>query len=149
LPTLAATKAEKIQELMALTNVEGMMRQSVDLYKANAAANIKRSAASPTEQAAAAEVLTGIGKILDQRLGWAVMKPKFAALYDESFSDAELDGMLAFYRSPAGKAMVAKMPQVMAKGAQLGQQQMASAGPEIQQLIRNAMAKQQKPAGKP
>jgi hypothetical protein len=38
---------------------------------------------------------------------------KFVAYLAEAYSDQELDSILAFYKSPGGKAMVEKSPALM------------------------------------
>ena len=54
-----------------------------------------------------------------------------------------MDGIIAFYKSPAGEAMLAKTPAIMAKANELVQQQMATVMPEIQKLIKDAAAQKQ------
>ncbi|MGH6948634.1 MAG: DUF2059 domain-containing protein [Kiloniellales bacterium] len=44
-----------------------------------------------------------------------------AQLFARSYSNDELDAMVAFYESPAGKSILKKQPQVMAQAGQLGQ----------------------------
>ncbi len=39
----------------------------------------------------------------------------FTEIYQESFSQEEIDGLIAFYASPAGRAYIDKMPLVMQK----------------------------------
>ena len=36
------------------------------------------------------------------------MGPDLVKLYSDAYSENELDGILAFYRTPAGRAMLAK-----------------------------------------
>jgi hypothetical protein len=41
------------------------------------------------------------------------MEPMYIREYSQAFSQAEIDGMLVFYKSDAGKAVTAKMPQLL------------------------------------
>jgi hypothetical protein len=59
-----------------------------------------------------------ITALMREELGWEKMAPRYRVLYRETFTQEEVDGLIAFYRSPAGAALVKKMPvliqQVMA-----------------------------------
>ena len=64
-------------------------------------------------------------------------------IYRKSFSQSEMDGMLKFYKSPAGKAVIAKMPVVMQNTMQVMQGEMAEMMPKIQQLIADTTSQMQ------
>ena len=94
--------------------------------------------ATPDQTAKAQEVQ---GKILDlvkSRISWEKMRPSYIKLYNDTFSDAEISGMLSFYESPAGRAMLAKMPALLSKLIEVAQSQMAEIQPEIQRILRDA-----------
>lgn len=46
---------------------------------------------------------------------------QIAEIYMESFTEAEIDQILAFYETPVGKKMVATLPEITQKGMELGQ----------------------------
>lgn len=60
-------------------------------------------------------------------------------IYQETFEQEEIDGLDAFYGSPAGQAFVAKMPVVMQKSMSLLQEQMQILVPRMAQVIEQAM----------
>lgn len=47
---------------------------------------------------------------------------QLAVVYMESFTEAELDGILAFYATPVGQKMTSELPVIMQKSMQIGQQ---------------------------
>ena len=51
--------------------------------------------------------------MVDGMLNWDALLPMYLRIYRESFTQDELDGMTAFYKTPAGQAVVRKMPVVM------------------------------------
>jgi uncharacterized protein len=53
---------------------------------------------------------------------------EIARSYMEHFSEEELAQIAAFYQSPTGRSMVAKMPALTNRGAQIGQTYGAQAG---------------------
>ncbi len=55
----------------------------------------------------------------------------YTRIYMESFTQDEVDGMLAFYATPAGQALIKKMPVAMQKTMEAMQQMM---GPMMQKL---------------
>ncbi len=59
--------------------------------------------------------------------------PRSSQVYIDTYTDQELDGILAFYHSPAGQALIAKSPQLMARTMQLVQTQMNEVQPQIRQ----------------
>ena len=46
-------------------------------------------------------------------LAWEKLEPIYVRIYQKSFTQQELDGMLAFYKTPAGSAVITKMPLIM------------------------------------
>jgi hypothetical protein len=76
--------------------------------------------------------------------------PIYLKIYADSFSQAEVAGMLSFYRSPVGHAVVQKLPLVMQNTMTSMQQRMAALVPKIQQLAQEPAAeiKAQNAAGK-
>nr|WP_277611070.1 DUF2059 domain-containing protein [Microbulbifer celer] len=71
------------------------------------------------------------------------MEPLFTEVYQKSLTQSEVDGMLEFYKSKAGKAVVAKMPLIMQNTMTLMQQRMAGVAPKMQEIQATAMAKLQ------
>jgi len=52
-------------------------------------------------------------ELIRSEMSWDKMEPMYIRQYSQTFSQAEIDGMLAFYKSDAGKAVTAKMPQLV------------------------------------
>jgi hypothetical protein len=60
-------------------------------------------------------------------------------LYDEVYSEEQITGILAFYKSPAGQAFLNKMPLLVSKSMEM--RQMADLIPEIQRITTEAIEK--------
>jgi len=60
---------------------------------------------------------------------------KMASVYTESFTEAELDKILAFYDTPVEKKMVAVTPELTKKGMEIGQ----AWGMELQPMMAKYM----------
>jgi hypothetical protein len=70
------------------------------------------------------------------------MRPEMARLYAETFTQEEIDGLIAFYQGPAGRAFVSKMPTVMQKSMQIMREHM---DPLMRRLDEELM----RPPGRP
>jgi hypothetical protein len=134
----AARKA-KIEEMFRLMNIDQMMQQMMGQMKAMGMQQLDKNM-PPEEKAKAAESQR---KIFDM-FNWEKFKSSFVQIYSEVYTDEELDGILAFYRSPAGQAMVAKQPQLMAKSMALAQKLMADMQPELEKMRKEPAATDQK-----
>jgi len=76
-----------------------------------------------------AEMVTMMKELLD----WTKLEPMYVRIYQKTFSQQEIDGMIAFYKTPAGQAVLSKMPTAMQNTID-----------EMQQLMGPVMQKMQK-----
>ena len=141
-PVLAdeASKRARIEEMLSITNAESMTNQMLEQVRGMAFQN-----SGPTD-ASAKQLQNRIFDLLKQELAWAKMKPEYVKLYDELFTEEELDAIVAFYRSPAGQAMTKKMPQLVQRSMQLSQRRMNDVMPKVKQLLEEAGATNGAPA---
>jgi len=114
---LAATKAERNVDTM-LANLEPVMRQSM-------ATATKGQPLSPGQMRALDAVRAQIVQAVREEMAWDKMHPIYVQIYQETFTQEEIDGLIAFYRSPAGVAFVEKMPVIMQKSMSIMQSRMA------------------------
>jgi uncharacterized protein len=114
-----------------------MMDQVFNQMKAMTASQVPKGT-TPEQQAREEETRSKIMDLIKSRMQWDKMRPQYVKLYSETFSDEEISGMLAFYESQAGRAMLAKMPVLMGKTMSLVQAQMTDLMPEIQRITREA-----------
>jgi hypothetical protein len=139
-----AAKKAKIDEMFRLVKIDELMPQMMSEMKAMAAQQISGMNLPDEANAAAQESQRRIMDLITEKMSWEKVKPAYVQLYIEIFTDEELDGILAFYRSPAGRAMLEKMPRLMSKSMALAQKQMADMQPEIQKITKELEAKYKK-----
>jgi hypothetical protein len=129
---LAVTKTQTMMDSV-YGNVEQMMRQGV-----------QQAAHGETLSAEQQRVLDAVPArfvaVLREEFNWEKMKPMYVQIYRDSFDQEEIDGLVAFYRSPAGQALVNKMPGVMQKSMAMAQSQMQALLPKMKAAIDNAIA---------
>lgn len=68
---------------------------------------------TPEQQALFDEMRARIIAIFRESMNWSALEPMMIDVYRKSFNRAEVQGMLDFYRTDTGRAVIAKMPLVM------------------------------------
>lgn len=131
---LAATQSQKLVEGM-IPQIEGMMKSIADK-----AIDTQKMTPEQREKAIAlnASMTKKMIPIMKEQLSWENLKKVYIPIYRESFSQEEIDGLISFYGSPAGKAMVEKMPVVMQKTMVAMQQMMGPMMQEVQKAAAEA-----------
>jgi hypothetical protein len=79
---------------------------------------------------------------MDTQLGWNVMEPEYIKLYADTFTDEELDGIIAFYKSPAGISLIEKTPELTKQASALVQAKMVILQPQMKQLLEDFVKSQ-------
>lgn len=80
---------------------------------------------------------------LERVVGHGKLEPELASLYADAFTEAELKELLAFYQTPVGRKVLEQMPQLMAHAAQLTQERLQQAVPEVDKLLGEMTAELQ------
>ena len=136
-PAQELTKQAKIERLLDAMNADATINQLFEQIKTMTAAQMPPGA-TPEQTAKAREVQDKILDLVKSRISWDKMRPSYIKLYSETFSEEEIGGMLAFYESPAGRAMLGKMPTLLTKLIEVAQAQMNDLQPEIQRIMRES-----------
>jgi hypothetical protein len=131
------TKEAKIQRLLTVMNADSLIDQMFEQIKAMTASQVPPGA-TPEQIAKAREIQGKVMDVVKAHISWEKMRPQYVKLYEETFSDDEVNGMLAFYESPSGRAMLAKMPALVGKIMEVAQAQMKDVLPEIQRIVKES-----------
>jgi hypothetical protein len=75
-----------------------------------------------------------VATLLNEGLKWEALEPMFVEVYQSAMTQEEVDGIVAFYKTPAGKAMVQKLPMLMQASGQRMQQQLGPVMEKLKQL---------------
>ena len=68
-------------------------------------------------------------------LTWDEMGPKIVAIYADTFSEAELREIIAFYKTRTGKKVLETMPDLMRRGAMVGAEVAQAHSSELEQML--------------
>ena len=96
---------------------------------------------SPAARPKVEEAKRKVLDLIKRRFSWQIMKPQYIKLYEETFTDEEIDGMIAFYSTPAGQSCLKKIPVVMQRSMVIGRDAMTEISPEIQRIFKEAAAR--------
>ena len=134
-----ASRMAKAQELLRVAKMDQGFKQMLDRAQATIKAQSTRQATAPADKAAIEEK---ISPILSQQLNWDQLKPQYVKVYADTYTEEELDAILAFYKSPAGQAWFAKSPAVGEKARQITQQAMQDAQAQVRKAVPAAAPQQ-------
>jgi len=134
-----ASKLAKAQELLQISKMEQGFKQMLERTQATVKAQAARQQPAGADKAAFEQK---ISEIVSQRLSWDKLGPQIVKAYADTFTEEELDGVLAFYKSPAGQAWFAKSPAVGEKVRPLTVEAMQDAQVEVRKVIDQAAPQQ-------
>jgi uncharacterized protein len=142
-----ASKQAKVKELFAVMHMDhsldrmrSAMEQQVQATAKNAPGTEQMT---PEKKKMQQEFVDNSMKVVDENFGWAELEPAYVKLYVDTYTEAELDGILAFYKSPAGQALLTKTPELSAGVMQIVHGHMGDFQPKmqgLQELYVKAMA---------
>ena len=134
------SKEAKVERLLEVTNGQATMNQVFEQMKA-AMAPATPASATPEQRAKAQELHSKILDLMKSQMSWEKMRPAYVKAYNETFSEEEIDGILAFYESPPGRAMQEKMPMFISKIMAMAQAQVSELMPDIQRITRDSQGR--------
>jgi uncharacterized protein len=73
---------------------------------------------------------------LAAHLSWKALEPEFVALYQKQFTEAELQQLITFYKSPVGRKAISVMPALQMQGSQIAMAKVQSHMAELVQLLQ-------------
>jgi hypothetical protein len=91
-----------------------------------------------------------LAAFMKELLDWNKLEPIYVRIYQKTFSQQEVDGMIAFYKTPAGQAVISKMPAAMQNTMNEMQTMMGPVMQKIQRMQQEVLAeiKAEKPSPK-
>jgi len=135
-----ASHLAKAKEMMTLLQAQHMVDNiSANILKqvSDAADKLAGPSPSPDKQAKLDDFKKQAAQVIDAQVGWKALQAGFADVYAKNFTEEQLDAIIAFYKTPAGVALLANMPTVNTQVGQLGNSKMTTLEPQIKQLYED------------
>lgn len=130
-----ASKRAIAEELLQVMKAERILK---DIYEQSR--NLSEQLSPPGNAARAqSEIVSKFKKrlfdIVDETMSWKALKPDFISVYAETYTEDELQAMLAFYKSPIGQSVIDKMPKATQQSMVIVQKRI----PEMQKKLKALM----------
>jgi hypothetical protein len=143
-----ASKTAKVEEFFQLAKMDDLLRQTLTMTMNQLKSGIFQQLAgvklAPDQEKLMDEYQDRLSKVISDALSWEKLKPGYVKLFADAYTEPELDDIVAFYKSPTGRSMVAKTPMLMTKATSVVQAKMEEAMPALQKVIQDFMAQTKK-----
>ena len=148
-----ASKRAKAEQLFMLLRMDTMMDQLMGGVKRQVQ-QITESMpgvdqANPEQKKQITDFQQHVMDVVNKKIGWKALEPDFITLYASTYTEEELDGIVAFYKSPVGQKMIEKTPVLTAKSTEITQQKMSELQPQLSQMVQDFMKQMAAATGKP
>jgi hypothetical protein len=143
---------ESIRRLFEVTHLSSLLDSYMTQVKTSVRAGLQQGMADKPLNDRQRQIMDDMGDkmvaLMREGLDWPGLEAQITQVYRETFTQKDVDAMLAFYRSPAGQKAIAKQPQIMQQMSQYAMGRMKDLLPQLEQLQRDTAA-QLKAAGDP
>ena len=143
----AEPSAESVKDLLAHSGANQMVKMTKAQMSGAVGGQLQQAtqghAMTPEIQTILQSASGKVQQILNAHLTWESVEPIFVSVYQSTMTQEEVDGIIDFYQTPAGKAMVEKMPQLMQLSGQRLQQQLGPIAQQLQQLQQETLVQLQ------
>lgn len=134
-----------LRQLIAVTRLKQQMQdmtQQVDTVMQSAMDDaLQGTELSPDQRKILDEMRGRMLALFGEVLGWNDFETLVMDVYRRSLSQREVDGMLAFYETEAGKAVIDKMPLITANTMQAMRGRLATLMPRVKEIQEETLAK--------
>lgn len=113
----------------AFAQVDGMMKSAMKEAT-------KGKPLSAKDQAIIDKQQSKMVAIMKDEMGWDKMKSEFVQVYRDTFSQEEVDSLIAFYESPTGQMFIDKQPALIKNTMAMLQQRMGPMMQRIQKMVQ-------------
>lgn len=85
------------------------------------------------------QVQRALRDFMDEHFRFEDLEPEFIRMYTELYTEEEIRGMTAFYRTPLGQRMIETLPELSAASQRIAQERLQAVMPQLMQAIMEAM----------
>ena len=135
-----ASKRAKIEEVFTLLHMDKLTQQMMDATIAESktlTSGMIGTSLDADTQAKLDRFQSKVLGLITSQIGWQAMEPQYVDLYANTFTEAQIDDLLAFYKSPTGQVVIEKIPELTRNCMQLAQQKMIALQPQLKEIMRD------------
>jgi len=133
-----ASHRAKAAQLVTLLHSERTVQQSFDSIMQQVTTEAQNEVGpnpTPENKAKLADFEKKITQLVEPQLGWRAIQPMLTGLYAKAFTEQQLDAILAFYKTPAGIALLNNVPAIDAQATQLANSRLDALRPQMSQMF--------------
>lgn len=125
---------KQLLEVMHAQQMLDAVMQQMDATMKNVMQQVTQGQPAPPEvQRTFDKTRDEVVAAFKEEFTWEKLQPVYMRIYQKSFTQEEVNGMTAFYKTPIGQALIAKMPAVMQNSMNETTQML---GPVMQRIQR-------------
>ena len=140
----AQPSAESVKQLFQVMHTSSIVDTLTTQTESTVRASMQQAVTGQQLNAAQQQIIDDLQHkmfaLVKEQLNWADLEPMMVDVYRSTFTQHEIDGMLKFYRSSVGQAVVAKIPAATQESMARIQNRLQSLTPRIMQLEQDASA---------
>lgn len=138
-PTEASIK-QLLEVAQARKLVDSLIGQMDNLMQKSIAEAVQGRTIPPKVQKDIDQRRAEMIGMMKELLDWPKLEPLYVRIYQKTFNQQEIDGMIAFYKTPSGQAVISKMPSAMQNTMDEMQQMMGPVMQKIQKTQQDVVA---------
>jgi hypothetical protein len=93
------------------------------------------------------EVRAVLREFMDEHFRYEEMEPDFIRMFADTYTEEEIRGLVAFYRTPLGQRMIETLPEITAASQRIVMERLQTALPELMQRMMEVMQEQEQKSG--
>ena len=139
-PASERSVRQLLEVMEARKLVDGMATQLDTVMDHAVQRALRGNVPSDAQQAAIDRMKSRMVALEKGQLAWSKLEPMYVRLYRDAFTKKKIAALESFYRTPAGQALIHKMPSLMQKTILEVQRMVADMTPQMQQIMRDFLA---------
>jgi uncharacterized protein len=80
-----------------------------------------------------------LGEFMDEHFRYEDLEPAFVRMYTDLFTEEEMRGIIAFYRTPVGQRLVERTPEMAAASQRIANERLQAVMPLLVQMLTEQM----------
>jgi len=125
-----------VDQLLALSDAKRLLDVALRQMQAVGAQEIQKSEMSAAQKRVVTKYQTSISSLIRNKFSFEQLHDELAEIYQQTFSQKEVDAMINFYRTPEGQAMLQKMPIISQQSMKVIMLRAQQLQPEINKLAK-------------
>lgn len=129
-----------VERLLRAMDMERTLNATFDQVGQIAESMALQAGVRPRDREAFNRYMQRVNAVVREEASWAQLREPMVQIYAKHYTEAEVQGLIAFYESPLGRSMVAKTPAVMQDSAAVTQAMMQRVMPRLAALAQELRA---------